>query len=260
MAPGTPVTELVGRVVAAAHAEDGRTLAALAAHCRDHIVFLGDWRDGGTWVEHAAVLVGIQRWVESREVSCEALFKARDAELLARPEDVSLSEFREFIDPGAGSVFENAGRDEGWHVTSLTASDGRQAWLALWAYGSSWEELDVEWLGVRTTGRQDARQLASRYGYLDIQDLASRYPTRLDPVSAAFPRHPIDAETPHAYYRRRFACQQRRGRWHHSAGSSDALVPTPGETTGGALSLFHKRRVAARTGTDATLSRNPETV
>lgn len=254
MAPDTPVTVLVDLVVAAAHAEDGQTLAALAGHCRDYSVLLGDWEDGGTWVDDSAVLAGIQRWVESREVSCEALFEARHAELLADPHDLSLSEFREFIDTGAGFVFDLAGGDEGWHVTSLTASDGRQAWLACWVFGSSWEGLDVAWLGVSATGLQHARQIVRRYAYVDIQDLASRYPTRLDPVSAGFPSHPIDAETPHARHRRRFAYQRTRGHWHQSAGSSDAPVPTPG-----VLPFSHKRRGADGTGTAATLLSNPET-
>ena len=120
---------------------------------------------------------------------------------------LSLSEFRWFVQQGAEGLFTDYPEDPVWRVIELTASDGRTAYWSQWVYGASWEGIDIYFLGAATTAAA-ARKMVKRYCYVDVEDLARRYPTALADVSESV-REPVeDDQSPHGQHRKQFAHKQ----------------------------------------------------
>jgi hypothetical protein len=162
----------------------------------------GDWLDGGPCVTNDTVERALVLYAET------AIDLGEDrATALAEGEPISLYEFRDFLGARGARMFENPG-EPAWHISEVQSSTGANAYIVGCVYASGLDGVDHGFLGIAKT-EPEARSIVKRLFYLNSEDLAVRYPAKLQAIGELFAEPMKEDLSPLAQDRRRFA--QKRG-------------------------------------------------
>lgn len=183
----------------------------------------GEPEDSGIFITDS----DIERRLERLDGIEEIIGAARAGDLLKSgdPPDVFLTEdeIRRYVEKCSPDLFQADGERDGWQIVRVRSTSGVDAFIARLISGSSWEGLTYRLVGVGCTAAEAVECLKAR-GYLDDDDLRTRYSSRGGPVRT--PKTPVQpALTDELDSDRARFLQRRSGdwvtKWKRSNGGED---------------------------------------
>jgi hypothetical protein len=197
------VQAIIDQLVEAVVTNDQGRIDQLGRDLRDRETgIFGDWLDGGPFVTNNTVKEALTLYAETSSDLGEDRAAA-----IADGEPISLYEFRDFVGAGAAGMFENP-EGPAWHISEVQSSTGTKAYVIGCVYASGLDGIDHRFLGIAKL-ESEARSMVERLFYINPQDLAARYPTKLQAIGDLFVESPKEDLSPLAQDRRRFA--EKRG-------------------------------------------------